>query len=203
MGYYVGPGTGEVLGSPLTAAVGLVPGGNVANVALSLFSGIFGTSQDDKDRMARVQYFYNLAAGGNVAAAQEMAGAIFDVADDEKGYWQKALQQLATANPAVSQAAAAGGPIRTTGLGDTAKNYPHMQAIALNWAAANPPVGNVTTLSPGGQVVSRASTLLPGMTSTAPYNWTPVLVGVGSAAVLASVLFGGRRRNPPRRRVRR
>lgn len=178
----------------------IVPGsGAFVGTALSLFGGMFGTNTEDKTRMARVQYFYDLAAGGNVAAAQLMAGAIPDVSGNEQPYWQHALTQLQTANPAVYNAAAMGGPIRTTGMGDSPENYPHMRAIALNWAANNAPVGvanpsSPASYTPGGTVVTRtAAQSLPGMTTTAGYNWMPVVAGVSAVALVAVFAFGPHR----------
>lgn len=190
------------LGSPMTTALvsaganAVVPGsGAIAGAAASLFGGLFGGgSQRDKDRIARVSYFYNLAVAGNVGAAQVMLGAIPDVAGDEQGYWQTALQKLSSLNPPVYNAALAAGGVRFSGQGDSATNYPHMQAYALNWDANNAPIGAPTGAA--GNAVARVAQSLPPMRTTAGYNWWPVAIGATAVAGAALVLFN----HSPRRR---
>ena len=131
------------LGTDLGAGVGLAAGGPggaaVGSQIGSLLGSIFGGgSAVDAARLARVQYFVNLAAQGNVAAMQLILGAPPNVSGNEQQMWVTAAQQIQQQAPGVYQAALVAGPHWLVNSGDTATNYPAMRNYVQTWAAQNP-----------------------------------------------------------------
>ena len=172
--------TGTIVGGAVAGPAGAATGGSLLSSLLSLASG----SAVDQARAARVNYFAQLAANGNVAAMQLILGAPANVSGNEAGMWQAAANAVRTSAPDVYQAAVEAGPAWLVNSGDTATNYPAMRNYVQTWAASHP----LTTLTNvAGNVFGGA--LTPGAPRVGGVS--PVVLG---AVALGAVLLLSRRR---------
>ena len=172
----VGTVGGAVVGGPAGAAAG----GSLLSSLLSFASG----SAVDQARAARVNYFAQLAASGNVAAMQLILGAPANVSGNEAGMWQSAANAVRTSAPDVYQAAMEAGPAWLVNSGDTATNYPAMRNYVQTWAA-NHPLNTIANAA--GSLFGGAAT--PGAPRVGGVS--PVVLG---AVALGVVLLLSRRR---------
>lgn len=190
-----GPSYGMVatpLGLDLSSIVGTVVGGAVGGPAgaatggslLSSLLSLAGGSAVDQARAARVNYFAQLAASGNVAAMQLILGGPANVSGNEAGMWTAAANAVRTSAPDVYQAAMEAGPAWLVNSGDTATNYPAMRNYVQTWAA-NHPLTTLTNVA--GNVFGSAAT--PGAPRVGGVS--PVVLG---AVALGLVVFLSRRR---------
>ena len=145
----------------------------------TLLNNLAGGAQRDRDRQARANYFGQLAAGGNVAAAQILLGAIPNVSGNEQPMWQAWIDQLSSSQSgqATLAAARAAGPYWLPGSTDTVTNYPQLKNYVAQWQAAHP-------LSAAGPAAAVAA-----VTKSAAFPW---IVGLGILG--AVVALRGRRR---------
>lgn len=172
--------TGTIVGGAVAGPAGAATGGSLLSSLLSFASG----SAVDQARAARVNYFAQLAANGNVAAMQLILGAPANVSGNEAGMWQTAANAVRTSAPDVYQAAVEAGPAWLVNSGDTATNYPAMRNYVQTWAASHP----LTTLTNvAGNVFGGA--LTPGAPRVGGVS--PVVLG---AVALGAVLLLSRRR---------
>ena len=128
---------GALAGTLLGTAVGGPAGGAVGGSLPSLFGQLTGSAVDQA-RQARVNYFAQLAAAGNVAAMQLILGAPSNVSGNESQMWVNAATAVRQSAPDVYQAAQDAGPYWLVNSGDTATNYPAMRSYVQQWAASHP-----------------------------------------------------------------
>lgn len=156
----------------------VVPGSGVfVGTGLSLLNSLFGGGQDDA-RKVRVAWTLQEANQNSPTAAAIIDAAPGNVADDEAGFWRTALTQV---SPAILAHARQLYP-----SGYWPKNLPDFYTD-VNGATHQQILREV---SAGGGInapaVSSSSGVgLPAMQTTAPFNWTPILIasGLGLAAV--------------------
>jgi hypothetical protein len=187
----------------LPAVVGFATGGPAGAAAAQTAAGallpLLTGSKTDQERQARVNYFLQQALDGNIAAVQVIMGAPEDTAGTEDAMWTRALATVQSSRPDVYQQALALGPVRFTGTGDTATNYPTMKAFTTRWAQSNQPVQSAinTALDAAGNIINRVTGGSSG--SSAPTQHTglsPVVMfgGLAVAVILGSSLLKGKRR---------
>ena len=181
---------GDVLATGVGTAVGGPAGGAVAPMLLNVIGGFLGSGATavDQARLARVAYFADLAARGNVAAAQLILGGPANVSGNERQMWVNAATMLQQAAPDVLDAARDAGPVWLSGSGDTATNYPVMRQYVMTWANQHPGTTLANAATSGVNELIGTSTGLPS-TSRAPS--VIVLAGLGLGAYM---LLGRRRR---------
>lgn len=126
------------VGATVGTAVAGPAGGVAGSVVQTLVAKWFGGSAVDQQRLARVNYFAQLAEGGNVGAMQLILGGPPNVSGNERQMWIDAANAVRSVNPNVFNDATAAGPVWLTGSGDTATNYPAMRNYAATWAAQHP-----------------------------------------------------------------
>lgn len=180
---------GQVLGDATSLLIGaganlLVPGsGPIVAASSGILSNLFGGNGRDAQRQARADWFTQAAKQGSVTAARILLGGLTNTAGNESPMYQKAIASLAN-SPVLQQAESLGPYWDTTD--DNASTKMRARVESELQAAAGSSIATTT-------VIPTHTTMLPGMTSTASFNYLPyVLVGGGLLAVLA--LSGGRKR---------
>lgn len=191
LGDYYGQGGSSVsLGSATSTllissgANAIVPGsGAVVAAGLGIFGKLFGGADDA--RKQRVAWTLAQANAGSPTAAALIVAAPENVADDEKGFWRTAFTQI---DPTVLSLST-----RLYPFGLWPKGQPDFYSD-VNGQTHRAIVSEVNQVNQTPPVPS--STTLPGMRSTAPFNWTPILIGGG--LTLGAIAFAGRRRRSRR-----
>ncbi|MEP6494498.1 MAG: hypothetical protein ABJF01_17570 [bacterium] len=159
----------------------IVPGsGPVVAASAGLLAKLFGGSGEDARRQARVDWFALMASQGSVRAARFLIGGLTNTSGNERPMFQAAIAKLQ--GTAVMQQAELQGPWWDTS--DNASSDKSRAAVTADLAAAGHAV-STTTSAAGGL-------MLPGMQSTAAFNYVPWLIG--GAAVVGVFLFTGRSR---------
>lgn len=177
----------------------LVPGsGALVGTISALASSLTGNGTVDKQRADRANWFGTAAVNGSPLAARLVLDAQSQVSANE---WQHQWQPWVSQIPQSVRDAAAVLPMAwPVGGGDfnmTAQKQAVLNELnALHAAAPSSSSSSSTTPPASGYVPSRTTTTLPAMTTTAPFNWTPVLFGVGilAAAAIVPAITGGRSR---------
>ena len=176
---------GGAVGGPAGAAIGTSAGSS-----LSAFTG-----NQDAQRQQRVNWMLQAAQQGSTLAAAIIYGGPANTASHEQGMWASAWQQIP---PAIQQAAIAAYPTGAWPVGadfnmttDRQAIVTQLQQLGVRATTGNPtsptPSGLPTTPIPGTGLTPTTPTLgftLPGMTTTAGYNWLPVAL-IGGAAIIA------------------
>lgn len=195
-GHYI-DGRRRSLGLSLTtagiAAAGanfIVPGsGPIVAVGASVLSNLFGNNRDAQ-RQANVDWFAQGVRQGSPYAGRIMIGGTQNTGSNETRQWQKAIDSLLS-DPSQPLGAATMRAAQAQGAAWNDPNDKHKvesEILALNSSSSSSYVPSTSTPRP---------TSLPTMTTTAPFNWTPVLLGVGilAGAAILPQLTGGRRRS--------
>lgn len=165
----------------------VVPGsGAFVGTGLSILDSLFGGTATNDKRVVRVNWTLQEANQGSTTAAALIVAAPDNVANDEAGYWRTALTKV---NPMVLAQSTALYPfgLWPKGLPDfyTDVTGQTHQAIVREVQAAG---GSPTSPTPAAQ-------MLGPMTSSAPYNYVPVLIVGGlSLAAFFYAQSGNRRR---------
>lgn len=191
--------TSALLGAGANA---IVPGsGAIVGTVAGLASTLLGNGSVDKQRADRANWFGNAAVQGSPLAARLVLDAQSQVSANE---WQHQWQLWVTQIPQAVRDAAAALPMAwPVGGGDfnmtAQKNAVLAQLNALHTAAPASSSSSSLTMPSSGYLppsMSPRPTMLPGMVTTAPFNWTPLLLGSGilAAALLLAQLTGGRGR---------
>lgn len=158
-------------------------------------SGMFDSGKStDQKRLARANFFRDSALAGSVTAGRYLLGGLANVAGNEKPYYTAAWAQL-VGDPTglgeqVSQEATAQGALWNTSdvAGDPSKSamiadvQTDLKAIGKQVAAPT------TTVTTTGTSTTTSAVPLQAMHSTAPFNWTPIVIGggLGLAALVLS-----------------
>lgn len=175
---------GSLAGTLLGTAVAGPAGGAVGASVPSVLGQLTGGTAVDQARQARVNYFAQLAAAGNVAAMQLILGAPANVSGNESQMWVNAATAIKSTAPDVYQAAQDAGPYWLVNSGDTATNYPAMRAYVQNWAASHPltSLAGVAQSTFGGLFTPSPTTPGAPVVHSGP---SPVLlIGLGIGAYL-------------------
>jgi hypothetical protein len=153
----------------------------------------------DAVRLARANFFRDAAEAGSVTAGRYILGGLQNVAGNEKPYYtaaQAAVLASAEPGPTVMQEAAlqgakwnrndvAGDPNKSAMITDVQTDLRTIAASVPSPVSA--PTSTGTTLTTAGTSSVTGVHTLPGMTTTAPFNWAPYAISGGIA--LAAVLF--------------
>lgn len=181
----------------LAVAGGTALGGPAGGVTAGTASGViqrwFGGSAVDQARQERVNYFAQLAANGNVAAAQLILGAPPNVSGNERGMWETAATLLNQQAPSVMADARTLGPAWLQNSGDTAQNYPAMRRYTATWSAQNPFTSAIGAASGAFGGLFTPSPVPGQPFPTAARNNSGVLL-VGAVAVVGVLFLRSRRR---------
>jgi len=200
MGYYLN-------GAATTTAISvganlLVPGsGPIVAVGSNVLENLFGGAGEDAARQARVDWFTQAARQGSVIAARMIIAGPANVGGNEKPMWQKAITAIA-GTPALAQASQLGpswdsGDDRWSSR-TRARVETELEGMGQSGAVASSGSSGAyqapSTVGVGSGIVRS----IQGMTTTAPFNYTPWLLG---ASLVGLVVFVGP--NLSRRRRRR
>jgi hypothetical protein len=172
--------------------------------------GLFGSSSDDKDRADRLNFIANAVLAGSVLAARAILGGLTPNgvgAASERNAWTQEYHTLLNDAPAVMAAAQAAGAYWHYGS-DAGKNplspqlrqeiTADLRARGIQYPSGGQYIatrigstGSTTSSSSGGVTGATGATTLPGMTTTAAFNWTPYLIG--GAGLIGLLAFTRRR----------
>lgn len=164
----------------------LVPGsGTAVAVGAGLLTNLFGGAGRDAQRQARCDWFAAAAKQGSILAGRILLGGISNTAGNESPMYQKAVQQLAS-SAAMAQAELLGPYWDSSDDSASTK----MRAL-VEQDLANSGIRTMTPTTPRTTATGGAGVMLPAMTTTAPFNYTPWLIGGGVGLFLLT--SGGRR----------
>ena len=198
-----------------TGANLLVPGsGPIVAVGSGILSSLFGNDRD-ATRLAREQWFEQGAKQGSVIAARILIGGTQNTGGNEIPYYQAGINRLLAdprSAPTMRAALNAGAFWDSTDDAVSSKMRAAVENELLQLASSSPmPAGSGGTIT--GPTSPSSPHMLPPMTTTAPYNWWPWIIGgagvVVAVALLPRMMAGNRRRralrglpllNPRRRR---
>lgn len=152
----------------------------------------------DEQRQARADFFQQAAIAGSVTAMRYILGGLQNTASHEIPMYQAAASAVQSARPDVYQEATLQGAKWAAGIPDPGGTQSMINDVKTDLLAlavappATPPTNpnGSSPSSPGSGGSSTGTTHppvnLPGMHTTAPYNYTPVLLvgGVVAAALL-------------------
>jgi hypothetical protein len=172
-----------------------------ASKLISSVSNMFGGgAKTDAERQQRANFFRDAAKLGSVTAARYLLGGMQNTASHEVPYYQAAINDLkstATGQAALNQASIQ-GPLWAAGIPDPGGTQSMVNNVKLDLQAlsVSAPAGTMTPapsqFNPTPSIPYPTSTIggahpLPAMTTTAPFNYTPWLIG-GGALVAAMLL---------------
>jgi hypothetical protein len=190
MGYVRRERLGSTAGTALVAAGAnlLVPGSGTAIGIISSLSSLFGGSATDAARLKRVQWTLDMAKQRSRTAVAIILAAPLNTSGNEHAMWTAVLPAVPADLLAAVRAETPNGwwpsgqPDFFTDVGGPT----HTTIVAEARAAGGTGFATVsTTAAPAG------GSSLPGMTTTAPFNYTPWLIG---GAALVGVFALSRRR---------
>ncbi len=200
MGYYLNGSElngSELNGAATTTAISvganlLVPGsGPIVAVGSSVLENLFGGAGEDAARQARVDWFTQAARQGSVIAARMIIAGPANVGGNEKPMWQKAIQAIA-GTPALAEASQLGP------AWDSSDDRWSSRTRAAVESELEQKGQSGTVASSGSSSAYQAPTTvgvtpgivhaIQGMTTTAPYNYTPLLLLGGGLLVAAFVV---------------
>jgi hypothetical protein len=208
------PALGAISATDALIGIGanaLLPGsGPVVVASASVLRNLLGGAGRDAQRRARRDWFEAAAKQGSVVAARVLLGGITETAGNESPMYEEAVRRL-TGTPVMDEAMRQ-GPWWMRGDDDSSSGMRariEAEIRAMGGTVPNQPVGSGgNTSNAGAQVVNTMSPdrgttmlptpngtrpqMLPGMTTTAAYNYMPWIIGGG--VVLAAVMLSGRRR---------
>jgi hypothetical protein len=178
-----------------TGANVVVPGsGPIVAVGIGVLNSLFGNDRDAK-RLAREQWFEQGGKQGSPTAARVLIGGTQNTGSNEIPFYQAGIKRLLAdplSAPTMQRALSIGPYWDTT---DDAESS-NMRALVENELlslTSTPPSGPSSTSGGAGG----GAHTLPAMTTTAPYNWLPWILGgagvVAAAVVLPRISRRGRR----------
>lgn len=177
----------------------------VVKTGSRLVSSIFGGGSEDARRQARANYMADAASRGSVLAARIVLAAPDNVGSNEARQWIGVRSRIPED---VLSRARAQGPFWPTGApfempDQVAAIERELSAIGQpsspivgGAAPFTPPTGPTLFPDAGGTFPTAPSwpagaQSLPPMTTTAPYNYTPLLIGAGVGVALLALMNGG------------
>lgn len=170
-----------------------------AGKVISSVTNLFDPGKSrDQQREARANFFRDAALLGSITAARYLIGGTQNTGGNERPYYQAAISKLQgtpIGQQAYSQAQIQGAlwaagipdPQGTQSMVDNVKRDLQQLQQAAPPAPTNTPnlptmgVPSTSYPSPSPSVLTSGAHPLPGMTTTAPFNYTPWLIGGGAA----------------------
>lgn len=151
----------------------------------------------DAQRLARANYFRDAADLGSVTAARYILGGLVNTSGNERPYYTAAENTVQTTRPDVMTAAIADGALWAVGIPDPGGTQSMVNAVKADLVALQEPAlafpinatgaGPATSAPPATTTTAHPPVVLPGMTTTAGYNYLPWIFG-GAIVVLAVIL---------------
>jgi hypothetical protein len=173
------------------------------SIASSVSNLFHSGATTDAQRLQRANFFRDSAKLGSITAARYLFGGLQNTASHEIPYYQAAIQDVGRdeLGAAALEGAALQGAKWAAGVPDPGGTQQMIDDVKRDLAALEQqaPVaptsfgGRATTTTAGSGAIPRPSTTtraqgLPAMQITAPFNYTPWLIG-GGALVVGAVLM--------------
>jgi hypothetical protein len=196
MGYVRSPALGIFLVDDILAVGAAVKGiSAIASSAGAIFDS--GKSSDEQ-RQARAAFFRDSGIAGSVTAARYVLGGLQNTASHEIPYYQAAWSAIAAARPDVAAEAEAQGLKWASSVPDPGGTQQMVNDVKQDLAALGQPAPSTPAPSMPTSTTTPTTTrpvqYLPAVKTTAPFNWTPLIWGIGgTVAAIALAKTLGRR----------
>lgn len=182
-------GSAETTALLTAGANAIVPGsGTVIGIAATL-SHLFGGNATDAARLKRVNWTGDMARQRSMTASRIIVAGPFNTSGNEHQMWTAMLPAIPADLLAAVRAENPNGwwPVGQADFFTDVNGATHTQIVNEARAAGGTGFSTVSTTA-----TPTSGSTLPGMTTTAPFNYTPWLIG--GAAVVGVLALSSRRR---------